>query len=185
MFSLGSTQTSGKRPGRLAALGPLVLALVFLVALVLAANNNTVLGWFIAAIAFAWLVLATLVYVGVYKAARFGAEQVRRATSGLQSSPQTEEAGTRLVDESAPSNGVRDMKLDHSFKIIQVQAGEIDKAMAAADGTSREKIERALETIQITAHNGRDMLGGQRANESKPRAGGGTDEPVAGVVVEE
>lgn len=192
MFSLGSQQTSAKRPGRWAAVGPIILAVVFLVALVLAANNNTVLGWFIAAVALAWLILATLVYVGVYKAARFGAEQVRRATSSMQKQPRSDDAGTRLIAEGAPSNGARDMKLDHSFKIIQVQAGEIEKAIANADGTSREKIERALETILITAHNGRDMIGGDQGGpqtskqESKSgRGGSGPDEPVTGVVVEE
>lgn len=190
MFSLGSQQTSGKRPGRLAAVGPLILAAVFLVALVLAANNNTVLGWFIAVIALAWLVLAIFVYIGVYKAARFGAEQVRRATSGLQRDPQADDAGTRLVAESAPSNGVRDMKLDHSFKIIQVQAGEISKALANAGadgsmtGAGRENIERALETIQITAHNGRDMIGPADGKNGKGRGNDSPDEPVTGVVVE-
>ncbi len=190
MFSLGSPQTSGKRPGRLAAVGPLILAVVFLIALVLAANNNTVLGWFIAVIALAWLILATLVYIGVYKAARFGAEQVRRATSGLQQNQQADDAGTRLVAESAPADGARDMKLDHSFKIIQVQAGEISKALTALDGSSGagaswDYIERALETIQITAHNGRDMIGGESRKPGKSGAGAGPDEPLAGTVVEE
>ncbi|ABY22047.1 hypothetical membrane protein [Renibacterium salmoninarum ATCC 33209] len=184
MFSLGSQQTPGKRPGRWAAVGPIILAVVFLVALVMAANNNTVLGWVIAVIALAWLILATLVYVGVYKAARFGAEQVRRATSSMQKQTSTDDAGTRLVAESAPSDGARDMKLDHSFKIIQVQAREIQKVLAlsndAETGAQRkEKIERALETIEITAHNGRDMISGGQGSKRED----GPEEPVTGVML--
>ncbi len=71
MYSLGTDSKSPRRPGRWAAVGPIVLAVVFLVALVLAANGNDVLGWIIAAVAFGWLALATFVYIGVHKAARF------------------------------------------------------------------------------------------------------------------
>ncbi|WP_285727351.1 hypothetical protein [Psychromicrobium xiongbiense] len=182
MFSQISDSTPGnsqRRPGRWAAVGPIVLAVVFLVALVLAANNNTVLGWFIAAVALAWLILATLVYIGVVKAARFGAEQVRRVRADLSgqqhpaSSSASAPAGTRLVDES-PSHGVRDTKLDHSFKIVQVQARVIRDEWAKADGGDQEIVARALETIDITAHNGRDMLGVNRPG----------DDTISGVVID-
>ncbi|WP_394941647.1 hypothetical protein [Psychromicrobium sp. YIM B11713] len=162
-----------RRPGRWAAIGPIVLAVVFLVALVMAANNNTVLGWFIVVVALAWLILATLVYIGVYRAARFGADQLRRAQSTLQKS-RSEEASTHLVD-GAPSDGIRDMKLDHSFKIVQVQAKVI--ADQLAQGKDPEAIARALETIQITAHNGRDILGVNKKDDPG-------SESVTGVVID-
>ncbi|NYE96466.1 hypothetical protein FHU41_002716 [Psychromicrobium silvestre] len=186
MFPSGAESTSNRRsPGRWAAVGPIVLAVVFLVALVMAANNNTVLGWFIVVVALAWLVLATLVYVGVHRAARFGADQIRRAQSTLQKNQQgstADDGGTTLVD-SAPSDGVRDMKLDHSFKIVQVQARVIAEQLAAseaggaASAAAKESIERALETIQITAHNGRDMIGVDKKE-------GPGEEPVTGVVID-
>ncbi|AJT40372.1 hypothetical protein [Psychromicrobium lacuslunae] len=175
--STDSASASNKRrPGRWAAVGPIILAVVFLVALVMAANNNTVLGWFIVVVALAWLILATLVYIGVYRAARFGADQIRRAQSSFQKQgqPTPPDAGTQLVD-AVPTDGVRDMKLDHSFKIVQVQARVIADQLANAK--DQEAIERALETIQITAHNGRDMLGVNKKDDPG-------SEPVTGVVID-
>lgn len=188
MFSLDPSQLAtsatggGRRPGRWAAVGPMILALVFLVALVLAANNNTVIGWFIAVIALAWLVLATLVYIGVYKAARFGASQISRAQQHLIQQSRQQGTGTRLLDDAAPRNGVRDVKLDHSFKIVQVQARIIAEelsgtAAAGLQAPARENIARALETIQTTAHNGRDMLGGDAGKD------GDDGETISGTVV--
>lgn len=193
MFSLDPSQLAtsatggGRRPGRWAAVGPMILALVFLVALVLAANNNTVIGWFIAVIALAWLVLATLVYIGVYKAARFGASQISRAQQHLIQQSRQQGTGTRLLDDrllddAAPRNGVRDVKLDHSFKIVQVQARIIAEelsgtAAAGLQAPARENIARALETIQTTAHNGRDMLGGDADKD------GDDGETISGTVV--
>ncbi|HEY8295658.1 MAG TPA: hypothetical protein VIG41_09995 [Micrococcaceae bacterium] len=182
MYSFGSHPSSPRRPGRWAAVGPLVLALVFLVALVLAANNNTVLGWVIAVIAFGWLALATLSYIGLYKVARFGASQVRQAQSHLAKAsggtarPDGSDGGTRLVAESG--GGVRDLKLDHSFKIIQVQVSVIADNLAAGD---REQVDRALETIGITAANARGLLGSGGAGDG---SGAGPDEgPIAGTVI--
>ncbi|MCW1248971.1 hypothetical protein ODZ83_01970 [Acaricomes phytoseiuli] len=190
MFSLDPSQASGKnrRPGWVGAAGPVLLAVVFLLALVLAANNNTVLGWIIAAIALGWLILATLVYVGVARAARFGADQMRRVQQDLaqQNMTQRERDSTRLVDEQ-PRDGVRDMKLDHSFKIVQVQARVIAEQLDAADqpgldAAAKDMVDRALETIQITSHNARDMLGSQQ--EERRSGGNGADgEPISGVVV--
>lgn len=190
MFSLDPSQAAGKnrRPGWVGAAGPVLLAVVFLVALVLAANNNTVLGWIIAAIALGWLILATLVYVGVARAARFGADQMRRAQQNLAQQNMTQQGrdNTRLVDEQL-RDGVQDMKLDHSFKIVQVQARVITEQLDAAgeaglDEAARDMVGRALETIQITSHNARDMLGGQE-EERCPEGKGEGGEPISGVVV--
>ncbi|WP_125611325.1 hypothetical protein [Specibacter cremeus] len=169
------------RPRKYTGLGTIVLAAVFLVALVLAANNSTVLGWVIAAIAFGWLVLSTLVYVGVHKAAKFGANQMRMAQAQFaQQASAANPAGTRLVDDGGTRRGddgatrARDMKLDHSFKIIQVQLGVVREYLDREyPGTSPGMVERALETIEITAHNGRDMI--------TPDDGG---DAVSGTVIE-
>ena len=188
MYSLGTDSKSSRRPGRWAAVGPIVLALVFLVALVVAANGNDVLGWIIAAVAFGWLALATFVYIGVHKAARFGADQVRQAQAHLaraggSGSGGGRSGGTQLVDDG--SAGIRDLKIDHSFKIIQVQARVIEEALAAGEAAGSGTLERALETIRITAHNGRGMVrpegGGTEAGPDVPgRDDGG---PVTGVII--
>ncbi len=183
MYSLGSSSTGQpRRPGRWAAVGPIVLAVVFLVALVLAADHNDVLGWVIAIIAFGWLVLATLSYVGLYKIARFGADQVRTAQSHLaQGSARGGNATTTLVSDGGDT--MRDLKLEHSFKIIEVQAKVIEDNLASADA---EQVRRALETITITAHNGRGMLKPESAS-STPNAGSKPsdvdDGPIAGTVI--
>jgi hypothetical protein len=179
MYSLGTSRKKSGRPTRWAGTGTVVLALVFLVALVFAANNNDVLGWVLAVTAFGWLVLSTVVYIGVYKAAKFGASQVRQAQASLATATGAggsaggrtgATAGTTVIDET-PSSGVRDIKLEHSFKIIEVQARVIAEGLAAGDA-GRDRVERALETISITASNGRGML--------KPDA----DNAVPGVVVD-
>lgn len=187
MHPLGSS-TPSRSPGRWAAVGPVMLAVVFLVALVLAANHNDVLGWVIAVIAFGWLVLATLSYIGLYKVARFGAAQVRQAQSHLAAArggSTVADGGTRLVETGADS--VRDLKLDHSFKIIEVQAKVIADHLKEGDPG---QVERALETIVITASNGRGMLG---AKEGRPQSSGTTfpndgspspeDGPITGTVI--
>ncbi|HEV7167535.1 MAG TPA: hypothetical protein VIG41_08600 [Micrococcaceae bacterium] len=190
MYSLGTdSSNSPRRPGRWAAVGPIVLAVVFLVALVFAANGNDVLGWIIAVIAFGWLALATIVYIGVHKAARFGADQVRQAQAhlaragGSVAAGKGDPGGTRLVDGG--SDGIRDLKIDHSFKIIQVQAGVIEEALGLMAPEDRETVDRALETIRITAHNGRGMLRPDGApGPSQPGTPGPDDDgPVTGVVV--
>ncbi|WP_196810845.1 hypothetical protein [Arthrobacter sp. 35W] len=174
MTSLGSGTPSTSRPAKFTGLGTVVLAAVFLVALVFAANNNSVLGWFIAVIALGWLLLSTIVYIGVHKAARFGAEQVRLAQAQMAqatSAAAPNGAGTRLVNDG--SDGVRDLKLDHSFKIIQVQAGVITDNL----GKDAAVVARALDTIQITASNGRGMIKKDGAPASGQQADGQTKAP--------
>ena len=157
MTSLGTGKMS--KPGKFSGLGTIVLAIVFLVALVLAANNNTVLGWIIAVIALGWLVLSTFVYIGVHKAAAFGARQVALAQAQMAQQNVTAPAdgGTRLVSQDSDSRSAqkaRDLKLDHSFKIINVQVGVVNEYL----GKDSAMVARALETIDITAANGRGMI---------------------------
>ncbi|MCY0904878.1 hypothetical protein [Arthrobacter sp. H14-L1] len=176
MYSLGNDNRANRpRPGKWTGLGTVVLALVFLVALVFAANQNDVLGWFIAAVALGWLILSTFVYIGVHKAASFGAEQVRRAQStlagtgrGSATAAGNRARGTTLIDDG--SAGIRDRKLEHSFKIIAVQSGLLEEQLRHGSEADTAAMARALETIAITAHNGQGML----------RADGGVDGSVPG-----
>ncbi|SEE68052.1 hypothetical protein SAMN04489740_2161 [Arthrobacter alpinus] len=158
MTSLGTGKMS--KPGKFSGLGTIVLAIVFLVALVFAANNSTVLGWVIAIIAFGWLALSTVVYIGVHKAAAFGARQVALAQAQMaqqNSANAPADGGTRLVSQDSGSRSAekaRDLKLDHSFKIINVQIGVVNEYL----GKDPQMVARALETINITAANGRGMI---------------------------
>ena len=70
---------------------------------------------------------------------------------------------------------MRDTKLDHSFKIAQVQVRVVREQLAAGAGMDREMVDRALETIDITASNARDMIKESRA--------GGAEGPVSGTVI--
>lgn len=148
------------KPGKFTGMGTIVLALVFLVALVFAANNSTVLGWVIAVIAFGWLVLSTVVYIGVHKAAAFGARQVHLAQAQMaqqNSANAPSDGGTRLVSQESGSRSAekaRELKLDHSFKIINVQTGVVREYL----GKDADMVARALDTIDITAANGRGMI---------------------------
>lgn len=209
MTSLGTGKMS--KPSKYTGLGTIVLALVFLVALVFAANNSTVLGWIIAAIAFGWLVLSTVVYIGVHKAAAFGARQVALAQAQMaqhNSANAPADGGTHLVSDDAGSRSAtkaRDLKLDHSFKIINVQIGVVNEYL----GKDPEMVARALETIDITAANGRGMINpnweaqeakmdaamakknaerqGTSANatgKTSDKPAGEDDEPVTGVIVD-
>ncbi|MDQ4503618.1 hypothetical protein [Sinomonas sp. ASV322] len=168
MQSLGSQNPTPTRSGfRVGALGLSVLVLAFLVAVIFAANRNEVIGWIVAVISLGWLLFAVFVFATVRGAgrraqARF--EEAARQFGGRAPSMASESASeARTVDD------VRDLKLDHSFKIIQVQERVVRENL----GTDPERVARALETIQITAANARDML----------RPDGG--EPVSGTVVDE
>ncbi|WP_449372055.1 hypothetical protein [Arthrobacter psychrolactophilus] len=202
MTSLGTGKMS--KPGKFSGLGTIVLAIVFLVALVFAANNSTVLGWVIAIIAFGWLLLSTFVYIGVHKAAAFGARQVALAQAQMaqqNSANAPADGGTRLVSQDSGSRSAekaRDLKLDHSFKIINVQIGVVNEYL----GKDPEMVARALETINITAANGRGMINpnweaqeakmdaamdkknAERAAAQESASTGEGDEPVSGVLID-
>lgn len=160
MQSLGGKNTShqpdgatGARRGRLrvGALGLSVLVLAFLVAVIFAANQNDVIGWIVAIVSFGWLVFAFFVFTTVRTAGRKAQERFERAAEQLTGRAPSV-AGT--AGEARTVDDVRDLKIDHSFKIIQVQERVIRENL----GTDHEMVVRALETIQITASNARDML---------------------------
>ncbi|MGP5014146.1 hypothetical protein ACTXJX_10025 [Glutamicibacter ardleyensis] len=154
MEPLGSTAKQGKKVTLNAStLAMAAMVVVLLVAVVFAANSNQVVGWFIVAISAGWLLLAAFMMFGLKRGADKINNSLREATAAATGRAQG--ASTVVVDEGTSQ---RDMKLDHSFKIIQVQTRVIDEQRAKNDAGSAEMIDRALETIQMTATNARDMM---------------------------
>jgi hypothetical protein len=140
---------------RVGTIGMSIMLVVFLVAVVFAANENDVVGWLVVIVSLGWLLVFSFVVFTLRSAARKAGE--RLAGFGVPSSGST-----------AAGDPVRDEKLDHSFKIVQVQARVVRENL----GKDGQMVERALETIDITAHNARSMM---RGND---------DGPVEGTVVE-
>ena len=158
----------------------MVLIIAFLVAVIFAANQNDVVGWVVAIIAGFWLILASFVVFSIQKAAKKAGAKLNEAqdafnaaTGRAPTSGSADHGGTRLVNARGEADGVREMKLDHSFKIVQVQVRVVEQERAKGAAADQETIRRALETIEITATNARDMI--------KP---GGSDEPVSGTIID-
>lgn len=180
MQQIGSTRTTTSTPGSgrasiwITLIGITALMVIFVVALLQAANQNSVLGWVLAAIALGWLLIATFVLWMVRKAAKFGARQIeqaqeeanRRFGRAPMASPNTTPAADRSI---------LDQKLEHSFQIIMVQARVIATNLPAPDGSTggdREQVDRALDTIAVTASNGMGMVKD-------------ADEPLTGDIVDD
>ncbi|MDR4533713.1 hypothetical protein [Glutamicibacter sp. PS] len=130
-----------------------VMVIVLLVAVVFAANSNQVVGWFVVAISAGWLLLSLFLVFGLKRGADKINSSLREATAAAAGRAQP--ASTVVIDEATSQ---RDMKLDHSFKIVQVQAKVIADERAKGEDGSAEMIDRALDTIAMTASNARDML---------------------------
>jgi hypothetical protein len=167
-----------------------VMVVVLLVALLFAANQNDVIGWLLVAISAGWLVLAVLVVLGV----RRGAQSVDRRMKNLSASMAPRAAQQEPAPAgpaAAPSTGdsMRDTKLDHSFKIVQVQTRVVTGELAKGTAADTDMVARALETIEITAANARDMIkeaaGPQSTGtqSSGPAAGRPADGPISGEVI--
>ena len=174
----GSRPAAAPRAGlAIGSTGFTVMIIVLLVAIVFAANANDLIGWLVVAIAAAWLVFAVLVFLQVRQGVRSASQKVDRTVEQMRS----DAAALRGPQRPAPAaagpaaaDPMRDTKLDHSFKIVQVQARVVKEQLDAADDADREMVDRALETIQITASNARDMIKEGR---------GESEGPVAGTVV--
>lgn len=126
--------------------GVAIMLVVFLVAVVFAANQNDVVGWLVVIISLGWLLVFSFVVFSLRSAARKAAVRLRGhadAGAGGQGS-----GSPVAVDRS------RELKLEHSFKIVQVQVGVVREYL----GKDQEMVERALETIEITSHNARSMM---------------------------
>ncbi|WP_426998559.1 hypothetical protein [Pseudarthrobacter sp. N5] len=166
---------------RISGLGMAVFITAFLVAVIFAANKNDVVGWIVAIIALFWLLLASFVVFSIQKAAKKAGAKLTEAQNAFNSaagrapsSGSADHGGTRLVRERGEAEEIRDLKLDHSLKIVQVQVRVVEKERAKGDSADQDTIHRALETIEITATNARDMI----------KSSGGADEPVSGTIVD-
>jgi len=166
---------------RISGPGMMVFIIAFVVAVIFAANQNDVVGWIVAIIAGFWLALASFVVFSIQKAARKAGARLTEAQNAFNaaagrapSSGSADHGGTRLVEVRREADEVRDLKLDHSFKIVQVQVRVVEQERAKGAASDQDTIRRALETIEITATNARDMI----------KSSGGTDEPVAGTIVD-
>ena len=185
MQSLGSSKSSSNpvRAGlfRISGPGLLVLITAFLVAVIFAANQNDVVGWVVAVIALFWLLLASFVVFSIQKAAKKAGAKLNEAQSAFNAAAgrapgrgSADQGGTRLVRERGEAEEIRDMKLDHSFKIVQVQVRVVEQERAKGAAADQDTIRRALETIEITATNARDMI----------KSSGGSGEPVTGTIID-
>ncbi|MEC5190279.1 MULTISPECIES: hypothetical protein [unclassified Arthrobacter] len=166
---------------RISGPGMMVFIIAFVVAVLFAANQNEVVGWIVAIIAGFWLALAAFVVFSIQKAAKKAGAKLTEAHNAFNaaagrspSSGSVDSGGTRLVEVRREADDVRDLKLDHSFKIVQVQIRVVEQERAKGAAADQETIRRALETIEITATNARDMI----------KSPGGTDEPVSGTIVD-
>ena len=153
MEPLGSNAKQGRKITLNAStLAMSVMVIVLLVAVIFAANSNEIVGWFVVVISAGWLLLAGFMMFGLKRGAQKINNSLREATAAATPRAQ---AGTVVVDEATSQ---RDMKLDHSFKIVQVQARVIAEQRELKNPESEEMIDRALDTIQMTASNARDMI---------------------------
>ena len=166
---------------RISGPGLMVLVTAFVVAVIFAANQNDVVGWVVAVIAAFWLALALFVVFSIQRAARKAGAKLSEAQSAFTSaagrgpsSSAANQGGTQVVYERSDADEVRDLKLDHSFKIVQVQIRVVEEERAKGAAANQDTINRALETIEITATNARDMI----------KSSGGSGEPVTGTIID-
>ncbi len=150
-----------------------IMITVLLVALVFAANQNDVIGWIIVAISAGWLALAAILVLSVRRGARKVGETLDSARADEAARRSKADPGTVVVDEDAHT---RNLKLDHSFKIVQVQKRVVAEELAKGEAADIEMADRALETMEITATNARDMLADLVGRRPSGSAGAGPQE---------
>ena len=159
-----------------------VMITVLLVALIFAANENQIIGWILVVIAGGWLLLATIVVLAFSRSAKKFGQAVDSARADVAAIRSPSSGGTTVIDEDTHT---RHLKLDHSFKIVQVQTRVIQQELGKGAETDTEMVDRALETLEITAHNGRDMLA-EHVGRRKRKPGNDDDadgETIEGAVV--
>lgn len=150
-----AASAQGPRTGRTAlwgtVIGLAVLVVIFAVALIQAAHSNSLLGWVLAGIALGWLMLAVWALWMVHKAAVFGREQMRQAQEQLRA--QHGRAPATSAAAAGPGQSLRDEKLAHGMQVILVQSKVVKEQLSSPDPDA-EHVQRALETIDMTAANG-------------------------------
>lgn len=157
-----------RRSFRLSNIVLLVVVIAFLVAIIFAANQNDIIGWMVVAISGGWLILSLVSLIMVSRGARAVQQSAQHLGSNIAAASAQ---GATVVDATDP---MRDTKVDHSLKIVEVQKRVIAEELAKGkDQADFDMIERALDTIEMTAHNARDMINPNR-NAPKPDNGSNT-----------
>ncbi|MGW9550939.1 hypothetical protein ACWG8W_07785 [Citricoccus zhacaiensis] len=184
-----------------------VMVVVLLVALLFAANQNDVIGWLLVVISAGWLALAALVVLGVRRGARSVDRRMKDLSASLAprvgaadtppaptSAESSRTSGPARAADGSASDPMRDTKLDHSFKIVQVQTRVVTEELSKGAESDTDMIARALETIHITSANAREMIKessapsggeGKSGNSGKPGTAkaAGTEGPITGEVI--
>lgn len=144
----------------------LIVVIAFIVAVIFAANQNDIIGWMVVVIAGGWLLLSTVSLIMVSR----GARAIHKTAQNIGSNIAASSAAGNVVDTTDP---MRDTKVDHSLKIVEVQKRVITEELAKGiDNADVEMIDRALDTIEMTASNARDMINPDRHMKKKPHTDG-------------
>ncbi|MDR2255317.1 MAG: hypothetical protein LBE25_04885 [Arthrobacter sp.] len=151
----GAEPRQKKNTPTLGLVGMGVLVLALLVAVLFAANSNQVVGWIVAIIAGLWLVLAAIIFFVLRTGAKAVGRKWDQTNANLAAKVDGSTDKVTVIDEAERNH---ELKLDHSFKIIQVQHGVVMENLRKGTSESAEMVERALDTIEITASNARDMI---------------------------
>lgn len=172
-----SIESSTHRRGlRLTNVVLLVVVIAFIVAVIFAANQNDIIGWMVVVVAGGWLILSAASLIMVTR----GARAVKRTAQSLGSNLAASSAAGNVVDASDP---MRDTKVDHSLKIVEVQKRVVSEELAkGAEQADFEMIDRALDTIEMTASNARDMLDPERHNKTQPGSDNGKN-TISGEII--
>ncbi|GAA3701909.1 hypothetical protein GCM10022377_14450 [Zhihengliuella alba] len=152
-----------------------VMVTVFLVAVVFAANENDVIGWIVVIVSLGWLLLAAFLAFGIAR----GTKKMQEQFAGVRADMARGGGSTTLVQQDTSA---RDMKLDHSFKIVEVQVGVVKEYLDQEGEEARGMVDRALETIEITAHNARGMMKDGKGGKGGKGGGNGGD-PLSGDII--
>jgi hypothetical protein len=152
-----STPANGRGRSILGQVAIGAIVVLLFVAVLFAVNQNQVVGWIVAVLIAAWLVFAIVALVVI----RRGARAVGKKWDDTNANLAARTSGTTvgIIDEDERNH---ELKLDHSFKIIQVQHGQVMKYLGQDGDEAADQVNRALETIQITATNARDMINERR-----------------------
>jgi hypothetical protein len=136
-------------------------------------------------------VLAVLVVLGVRRGAQSVDRRMKNFTasmaprvgeSGMTSAPASSAPGTSGAAGSGAADSMRDTKLEHSFKIVQVQTRVVTEELAKGAAADTDMVARALETIEITSSNARDMIQESRGA-SNPTTKPNAEGPISGEVI--
>lgn len=138
-----SSSQSSARKGLIGAIiGAALLTVLFIFAVVQAANEESVLGWILAAIILSWLGLAVYLSFEVSRTLK-----ATRNAYAAAAKARAEQNDSMLAD-----------KLEHSFQIVLVQTKVISDQFAEKGPDYEGMIERAIDTINTTASNGMGMV---------------------------